>query len=945
MKLSTRLVLMLMIVAVVTAAAVGISGYFFVRQSVIQDQFGDLSPHVRGMAATLEGYTARAGAEARELAEAPTVKGLLAAMASRDGKDPTDGLTVERWRALLSTLFTSVLSANPDDVQIRLIGVADGGRELVRVDRPRAGGAVHTVPSAQLQRKGDRDYFAKAAAGAPGALYVSPIDLNQENGRIEEPHLPVLRAAVPVAGPDGKVAAVVIVYLDMRPIFHSLTGLGLGGSSVFVVNEHGDYLAHPDARVPFGFQLGEPRTWQQDLPDVAEIGPVAGVHMTKTATGDWVAAAIAPALLSGGRQVEVIESQPRAVILHEVSELTQLSIVAAIIGSIVAILLGILMARTVTRPLQQIAMAVDAFGTASMPPLLVDAGGEVGQLARAVAKFAQEEQFYGAVLASSDDAILTKTLDGVITGWNPAAERLYGYTAAEAVGRDIHLIVPAEKQAELDAILAGLPLGRGVAGIETVRRTKDGRDIEVAITVSPVRAPSGEIIGASTIAHDISERRLAGERFRAAVEASSTGMVMVDPAGNIALVNTAIEKMFGYGRDELIGQPVDMLVPDAVRPNHATLRAEYNAAPVRRPMGAQRDLRGRRKDGATFPLEIELSPIVLARGQMVMAGVIDLSERRTLEERLVQSQKLEAIGQLTGGMAHDFNNLLHVIESNAEILTATVKDPYDVQSVELILKAAERGAELTRSLLAFGRRQTLDTKAVPVNELVTHVQMLARRTLGEDIELEAALAPDLPSALADAAQLENAVLNLMINARDAMPRGGKLVIETAFVSVEKAAPGMALDEELTPGDYIQIAVTDTGTGIPPDIVAKVFQPFFTTKEPGKGTGLGLSMVYGLMKQLGGQARIYSEVGRGTAVKLYLPCAPRGATTAVPEPETEMRRGRGERILVVDDNEMVIAAVERQLRSLGYDVTMATNPADAMTRGSRPIAPSARCSPM
>ena len=311
----------------------------------------------------------------------------------------------------------------------------------------------------------------------------------------------------------------------------------------------------------------------------------------------------------------------------------------------------------------------------------------------------------------------------------------------------------------------------------------------------------------------------------------------------------------------------------------------------------------------------------------IFATVQDITDRKTTEEQLRQSQKMETIGQLTGGVAHDFNNLLMVVMGNLDLLLDRMKDdPDSAALLDSAISATERGASLTRQLLAYARRQPLAPRDLDVNGTVQSLSRLLRRTLGEQIEIETILGGGVWHALADASQVENAIINLAINARDAMPNGGKLTLETANASFDESYAG--LNDEVAAGQYVMIAVTDTGTGMPADVIARAFEPFFTTKPVGRGTGLGLSQVYGFAKQSGGHAKIYSEIGHGTTVKLYLPRAQTSA--AEPAAQAVARTGAGETILVVEDDDLVRATVDRMLKELGYKPILTTLAEEALT---------------
>ncbi|HEY5987077.1 MAG TPA: ATP-binding protein, partial [Streptosporangiaceae bacterium] len=339
------------------------------------------------------------------------------------------------------------------------------------------------------------------------------------------------------------------------------------------------------------------------------------------------------------------------------------------------------------------------------------------------------------------------------------------------------------------------------------------------------------------------------------------------------------------------GRPVEILVPDASRHVHPGHRARYAEDPRPRPMGAGMELAGRRRDGSTFPAEISLSAIDTEQGILVTAAVRDVTERLEaqaererlktqaerdrLERQLQQSQRLESLGQLAGGVAHDFNNLLGVISSYAAFVAEQVETeaPQDgwqtIRSdIAQVRRAADRAAELTHQLLSFARREVVQPRVLHLNDLVASVEQLLQRTLGEHVELVTTLASGLSFVLADPGQIEQVLVNLAVNSRDAMPSGGKLTIETANTDVDEAYA--ASSAGLVPGRYVTVRVSDTGSGMPPEVLDRAFEPFYTTKPEGEGSGLGLATVYGIVAQAGGAVRIYSEPGLGTTVIVFLP---------------------------------------------------------------------------
>jgi PAS domain S-box-containing protein len=541
----------------------------------------------------------------------------------------------------------------------------------------------------------------------------------------------------------------------------------------------------------------------------------------------------------------------------------------------------------------------------------------------------EHQQLFSAVVESSNDAIITQALDGTITGWNRAAERLFGYTAAEAVGSRIDIIVPPERRAEVHDILGRVGRGDAVDHHQTLRMHKDGREVHVALSVSPIRSMVGEIVGASKTARDIAETMKTQKALNQEIEErqrifeTSQDLILVtDTRGTFVQVSPSSMTILGYRPDEMIGHSaVEFIHPDDLDSTRAEMRKARHGRQMR-----NFETRYVHKDGQPVTLTWMGTWSEPVRRHFFIGR--DLTEKQDAEARLRQAQKMDAVGQLTGGVAHDFNNVLTVITGTIGILAEAVADRPELVSIaKLIDDAAERGAQLTKHLLAFARKQPLQPREIDVNSLIVEAAKLLHPTLGEQVQISPLLAEDAWTALVDPSQLTTAILNLALNARDAMPGGGKLVLETRNVYLDEGYAGM--HHEVAPGSYVMIAVSDTGSGIPAANLERVFDPFFTTKEVGKGTGLGLSMVFGFVKQSGGHIKIYSEEGHGTTVRIYLPRSTGLHETATEELTASTIPGGDEIVLIVEDDALVRRYVITQIQSLGYSTLDAANASEAL----------------
>ncbi|HLY12970.1 MAG TPA: PAS domain S-box protein [Candidatus Limnocylindrales bacterium] len=550
-------------------------------------------------------------------------------------------------------------------------------------------------------------------------------------------------------------------------------------------------------------------------------------------------------------------------------------------------------------------------------------------------------RLYAALVESADDAIFSKTLDGTITSWNPGAQRLYGYQPHEIVGQSVAVLAAPDQVPEIRAMLKRLAAGERIEQFETERRHRDGSRLAVSLTLSPIRDHRGSIIGASTIARDISQRveqqaaiSAAEARFQGVIESSPNAWIGVDEEGLVAYANARVGPTFGYPEGEIVGLPIEALVPERFRARHVFLRQAFVAEPGTRAMGEGRDLVGLRRDGSEFPIEISMSGA--QDGRLLFASIVDITVRKSLEARLLQAQKLESIGRLAGGIAHDFNNMLFAIRGFAELLEEDLAPdnpaPFDraaaLRSVHSISSVAERASALTGELLAFGRQRVIRPALIAIDAAVVSVEPMIRQLVGTNIDLAIHLDPATGTVQADAGQLGQILVNLVVNARDALPSGGSITIETGNATIDAAH--VVADLDLAQGDYVVLSVADTGLGMDAATREHAFEPFFTTKEIGHGTGLGLATTYGIVRQAGGQIWLDSEPGQGTTFRLYFPRVDGPPTEAEVPFEVAPHVATGT-ILLVEDEPSVRSVTTTILERAGYRVVAVASALVALER--------------
>lgn len=541
-----------------------------------------------------------------------------------------------------------------------------------------------------------------------------------------------------------------------------------------------------------------------------------------------------------------------------------------------------------------------------------------------------EQRFHYLISGIRDYAIYMLDTDGHVSSWNSGARRFKGYEAPEILGQHFsRFYTPEDRESGLPARALATALTEGKYEAEGWRVRQDGTRFWASVIIDPIYDEHGALLGYAKITRDITEKkkaqdalRASEERFRLLVQGvSDYAIYMLSPEGVVSNWNVGAQRIKGYSEQEIVGQHFSRFYTEPDRASGLPARALGTA--VREGRYEAEGWR-QRKDGTSFWAHVIIDAIHDESGELIGFAKVtrDLTEKKAAADALAeanaalfQAQKMESIGQLTGGIAHDFNNLLSVLSSGLEVLTLRGAVS-DVKTLDSMRRAIDRGATLTQQLLAFARQQPLQPETHSVNRLVSGFESVLRRAVHAAIDFEVHLAPEIRSTVIDSARFESALLNLVVNARDAMPEGGRIRIETANVELkEREVNGLA------PGSYVQVTVSDTGTGMSPETAQRAFEPFYTTKEVGKGTGLGLSQVYGFIKQSGGEVKIRTAPGEGTAIAIYLPAAP-GQDAPAQQDSTEM-------VLIVEDEPDLMDVASALYISMGYEVLTASGAQEAL----------------
>ncbi|MEX2316479.1 MAG: PAS domain S-box protein [Pirellulales bacterium] len=918
--IGTKILVMVCGLVVITSCAVGFFTYWRFKQALVARELNELSTLSRVASARFLAGVSNVRADAEVLSGLPAVQGFVRATFA-GGVDPFDGSTEKQLRTRIAIIFESLLRSKPDYVQARLIGVADGGREMIRVDRLGEEGDIRLVPDSQLLRKGDRTYFQEAVKTPRGQVYLSEVELNREHdNRLTMPHLPVIRAAMPLYTPQGEVFGIVVVNRSLSPVFEELRRNIQSEQSLYITNDQGDFLRHPDPTKAFGFELGRRHRLQEEFPRlqhvVSDKGENARPVIEHTNAGvplalGWNRVSFDPD--RPDRFFTFALAVPYEIVSAEPIRARNVSILVAFAVLVPALAIGYAHSRTLANPLQQIAAAAKAFGRdESEIDLPLDANDETGIVARALQSMIdqvrsrtdaleaeiverkraeqvgreQAARIY-AIVNSVVDAIITISPDGRVESLNPAAERMFGYSANEVIGQNVKMLMPEPFRGEHDQYLrnymeTGIPKIIG-KGREVIGVRKNGISFPIDLAVSDVQLGDRRMF--TGVVRDMTERKRAEQllveqsaRIQAIVNSVIDAIITIRPDGTVESLNPAAERMFGYSADEVLGQNVKMLMPEPFRGEHDQYLRNYLETGVPKIIGTGREVIGVRKDGTQFPIDLAVSQVQLGDRRMFTGVVRDISARKRSESDLVQanhelarraaaierfnkqlSRSNDELKQFAYVASHDLQEPLRKVTSFCEMLRDEYGDKLDAEAqtyIDYAVGGALRMKALVSDLLDYSRVETQGRPLTPTpaeNALAEAIDNLEMTIAEAGATVEGT---PLPVVAADRAQLVRLFQNLIANAikyrSDAPPR----------VNVWAAEQ----DDEWV------FHVQDNGLGIDPQYHARIFVIFqrLHSREAYAGTGIGLAVCKRIVERFGGRIWVESTLGEGSDFCIALP---------------------------------------------------------------------------
>lgn len=834
-------------------------------------------------------------------------------------------------RARLAHDFVTFAQRRQRYDQIRYINAK--GMEVVRINYKN--GKPEIVPQPALENKAKRYYFIRTMQLGDHAVYISPFDLNIEHGEVEEPRKPTLRFALPVFDQQGRKRGILIInYLgkrlldDLRTIAHTAHG------NIWLLNHEGYWLLGPTHEDEWSFMYPNKPLRRLDISHPKLWQAIAKHRQGSLEQGNtvYLYENITPLNVSHpnmtGRLREQVHSPGSEHAFQEIySSDFPWIIVTRLSGSELIANSGLFRNLIWLYILLIVLLLLTALGAWRLARSLL-------RSKKAEADAEENRQLWQVFLEYSPSAVYIKDLEGRFIQINRYCEKIIQHPSHEILGKTVtdlygwqfaEILIKHDQQV--------IDTGKPVVAEEFA--PIDGKQHTFISVKFPLRDTKGKLYAIGAISTDITDRkqtedalRASEEKFRALLESAPDGIVILDHRGRITLANTQSQKIFELSDGEMQDKPFSLYVP-----GYETLRAMEDIDVATGTEVKRTRLTGNRGQ-EKFAIDASLRPLRLGQQQLCILIFRDISERLKLETQLRQSHKMEAIGQLTGGIAHDFNNILGIIVGHLELAEQLCQNDLSLKHrIDTALGAALRGADLTQRLLSFSRQQAMHPEYINISQTIENMLSMLSRTLGADIRIDTRLAAELPGCLLDKNEFENAVLNLAINARDAMPRGGILSFTTEACPETDPENNLAqlnnADSDVLARYYVCLEISDTGKGIARQHLERVFEPFFTTKPPEKGTGLGLSMVYGFVKQSGGETHIYSEEGHGTSIRIYLPAVAHAAASAsLHTPSAGVPTGT-ECILIVDDEPELLEAAETWLKELGYRVLTAPDADTAM----------------